>query len=163
MTAAKDHALPSPTAKPDGPEVRAWVQLVRAYQRIVRRLEQALDERGASLSQFEVLAHVYFGEGITQSELAQRLLVTKGNVCGLIDRLEAAGLVVRRSDPADRRANRLFLTQAGQALLAETLPTHLSIIEEMLGGLRGSELKSLQVLLQRLADRAETKGAAFPC
>jgi DNA-binding MarR family transcriptional regulator len=158
MTAAKDKSLPSPSAKPDGPEIRAWVQLVRAYQRIVRRLEQALDERGVSLSQFEVVAHVYFGGGITQSELAQRLLVTKGNVCGLIDRLEAAGVVVRRSDPADRRANRLLLTPHGVALLADTLPTHLSIIEEMLGGLKGSELRTLQEHLQRLADRAEAAG-----
>jgi DNA-binding MarR family transcriptional regulator len=161
MTTAKDKSLPSPSAKPDGPEIRAWVQLVRAYQRIVRRLEQALDERGVSLSQFEVLAHVYFGEGITQSELAQRLLVTKGNVCGLIDRLEAAGLMVRRSDPADRRANRLLLTPDGEDLLAETLPTHLAIIEGMLGGLKGSELKTLHDQLQRLADRAEAKGATF--
>ncbi|HTK74689.1 MAG TPA: MarR family transcriptional regulator [Gemmataceae bacterium] len=155
MTAAKDKPDSCVRAKPDGPQVRTWVQLVRAYQRIARRLEQALDERGLSLSQFEVLAHVHFGSGITQSELAERLLVTKGNVCGLIDRLEAAGLVVRRSDPADRRANRLFLTPAGEALLAATLPTHLAIIEEMLGGLRGSELKVLHDQLERVADRAE--------
>src|SRR5437868_1828800 len=129
-----------PPAVPDSPEVRAWVQLVRAYQRIVRRMEQALDGHGLSLAQFEVLAHVHFGAGISQSELAQRLLVTKGNVCGLIDRLGAAGLVMRKADPDDRRANRLFLTPGGAALLAETLPTHLAIIQEMLGGLRGSEL-----------------------
>ena len=129
--------------------------MVRAYQRIVRRLEQALEDGGLSLSQFEVLAHVHFGGGITQSELAERLLVTKGNVCGLIDRLEIAGLVVRRSDPADRRANRLFLTAEGESLFAATLPTHLAIIEEMLGGLRGSELKALHDQLERLADRAE--------
>ena len=95
---------------------------------------------------------------ITQSELAQRLLVTKGNVCGLIDRLEAAGLVVRRADPADRRANRLFLTPRGAALLAETLPTHLAIIQEILGGLRGSELQALRDQLERLADWAEATG-----
>jgi DNA-binding MarR family transcriptional regulator len=121
---------------PDRPEVRAWVQLVRTYQRIVRRLEQALDDHGLSLAQFEVLAHVHFESGISQSELAQRLLVTKGNVCGLIDRLGAAGLVLRKADPDDRRANRLFLTARGTALLAATLPTHLAIVQEMLGGLR---------------------------
>jgi DNA-binding MarR family transcriptional regulator len=156
MATAKDKTLPSPAAKPDGPEIRAWVQLVRAYQRIVRRLEQAVDDHGLSLSQFEVLAHVYFGGGITQSELAQRLLVTKGNVCGLIDRLGVAGLVVRRDDPVDRRANRLYLTPAGTALLADTLPTHLTMIEEMLGGMKGSELRSLHDLLGRLADRVES-------
>jgi MarR family transcriptional regulator, organic hydroperoxide resistance regulator len=145
-------------AAPDGPEVRAWVQLVRAYQRIARRLEQALDDHGLSLAQFEVLAHVHFAAGISQSELAQCLLVTKGNICGLIDRLGAAGLVVRKADPDDRRANRLFLTPKGTALLSETLPTHLVIIQEMLGGLKGSELQSLHDLLERLADQPEEPG-----
>src|SRR5262245_58260367 len=99
----KDDSIQPTPAVPDGPEVRAWVQLVRAYQRVARRLEQALDSHGLSLAQFEVVAHLHCAAGITQSELAQRLLVTKGNVCGLIDRLGAAGLVVRRADQADRR------------------------------------------------------------
>jgi DNA-binding MarR family transcriptional regulator len=154
----KDSSTRPAPAVPDGPEVRAWVQLVRAYQRIVRRMEQALDGHGLSLAQFEVLAHVHFEAGISQSELAQRLLVTKGNVCGLIDRLGAAGLVIRKADPDDRRANRLFLTSRGTALLAATLPTHLAIIQEMLGDLKGSELQALHDLLGRLADRAEAGG-----
>jgi len=148
-----------PPAELDGPEVRTWVQLVRAYQTVARQLERALDLHGLSLAQFEVLAHVHFSSGIIQSELAQCLLVSKGNVCGLIDRLAAAGLVDRRADPDDRRANRLFLTPRGSALLAETLPTHLAIIQEILGGLRGPELQALQSLLGRLADRAEATGA----
>ena len=95
------------------------MQLVRAYQLIMRRLEQALDCHGLSLPQFEVLAHLHFDGAITQNELAHRLLVTKGNVCGLIDRMEAAGLVERTADPADRRANRLRLTLRGTSVLSE--------------------------------------------
>ena len=55
---------------------------------------------GMTLPQFDVLATLWHGEGITQQELASRLLVTKGNVVGLIDRLCTAGLVERRADPA---------------------------------------------------------------
>lgn len=145
-----DKSHPPSRAELDGPEVRAWVQLVRAYQTVARRLERALDGHGLSLAQFEVLAHVHFSEGIIQTELAQCLLVTKGNVCGLIDRLAAAGLVMRTADPDDRRANRLFLTPKGTALLAETLPCHLALIQRMFGGLKGSELQSLHDLLERL-------------
>ena len=54
--------------------------------------------------------------------------------------------------------DRLFLTPAGEILLTETLPTHLAIIEEMLGGLRGSELKMLHDQLEHVADRAEVTG-----
>jgi DNA-binding MarR family transcriptional regulator len=141
---------PAKPAKPAGPEINAWVQLVRAYQLIIRRLEQALDAHGVSLPQFEVLAHLYFDGAITQNELAQRLLVTKGNVCGLIDRMGAAGLVERTVDPDDRRANRLRVTARGTAVLSEALPPHLTLIKEMMGRLRTTELHTLQSLLERL-------------
>ena len=54
-----------------------------------RRLEQALDGHGLSIAQFDILATLGFRQGITQQELAERLLVTKGNICGMIDRMEA--------------------------------------------------------------------------
>jgi DNA-binding MarR family transcriptional regulator len=133
--------------------MRVWVQVAHAYHRIARRLEQALDRHGLSLAQFEVLAVLHFDAGMTQNELAQRLLVTKGNVCGLLDRMGATGLVERRADPEDRRANRLFLTEQGQTLLAETLPGHLALIKEMLGSLKVAELESLHDLLERLVNR----------
>jgi MarR family transcriptional regulator, organic hydroperoxide resistance regulator len=146
-TGAKCNRTPE---RPAGPEIDAWVQLVRAYQLIMRRLEQALDSHGLSLPQFEVLAHLHFDGAITQNELAQRLLVTKGNVCGLIDRMETAGLVERTVDPADRRANRLRLTTSGTAALSEALPPHLVLVKETMGRLRTGELTSLRDLLERL-------------
>jgi DNA-binding MarR family transcriptional regulator len=142
-------------AKPTGPELDTWVQLFRTYQLIMRRLEQALDSQGLSLPQFEVLAHLHFDGAITQNELAQRLLVTKGNVCGLIDRMETAGLVGRTTDPADRRANRLRLTARGTALLSEALPPHLALVQEMMGRLPTAELHSLRALLEQLEPNAE--------
>ncbi len=149
----------NPPAKPAGPEVDAWVQLVGAYHRVLRRLEQALDPHGLSLAQFEVLAHLHFDGAITQNELAQRLLVTKGNVVGLLDRMGAAGLVERKADPADRRANRLVLTPRGEAVLAEALPPHLALVKEMMGRLTAPELQTLHDLLARLAGPIPECGA----
>lgn len=144
--------------KPTGPEVEAWVQLVHAYHHIIRRLEHALDEHKLSLPQFEVLANLHFDGAITQNELAQRLLVTKGNVCGLIDRMEAAGLVGRTADPADRRANRLRLTAHGKSMLSEALPPHLALVKEMMAPLRTTELHALRELLQRLDPAGDGQG-----
>jgi DNA-binding MarR family transcriptional regulator len=152
---AKSNRAGRKPVKPTGPEVDAWVQLVRAYQLIMRRLEQALDAHGLSLPQFEVLAHLHFDGAITQNELAQRLLVTKGNVCGLIDRMESAGLVGRTTDPADRRANRLRLTPAGTALLSAALLPHLTLVKEMMGRLKTAEVNTLHDLLERLAPLGE--------
>jgi len=136
---------------PDDPEVRAWVETVRAYHRVTRRLEQGLDAHGLTLAQFEVLAHLHFGGRLRQNDLAQRLLVSKGNVCGLIDRLEFAGLVERRSDEADRRANRLVLTTAGQMLFLRVFPAHIDLIKQTLGGLGDAELSAIAAGMARVA------------
>jgi DNA-binding MarR family transcriptional regulator len=115
-------------------------------------LEQGLERRGLSLPQFDILATIGRSEGITQQELAQRLLVTKGNVCGMIDRMEASGWVERRPDPHDRRANRLFLTNRGRTLLASTSPEQYAMIREIMSTLDGSELQALHELLDRLEE-----------
>ena len=110
-----------------------------------------------------VLAHLHFDGAITQNELAQRLLVTKGNVCGLIDRMETAGLVGRTADPADRRANRLRLTPQGTAILSEALPPHLALVKETMSRLRTAELIDLSDLLQRLDPAGDGGGHVKGC
>src|SRR5579859_5616878 len=117
-----------PQAKQD--VLQAWLRIVRVYQKVERQLERILDEADLTLPQFDVLANLGMSEGITQQELAVRLLVTKGNVCGLLDRMEAAGLVERRPSPTDRRANHLYMTDTGRLALKAAFPVHLGLIQE---------------------------------
>lgn len=117
-----------------------------------RRLERVLEESRLSLAQFDVLATLSTGEGITQQELAERLLVTKGNICGLLDRLEKLQLVERRADPIDRRINRIYLTTAGRQTLATALPQHQAELQEMTAALSLEETKTLRALMERLDD-----------
>ena len=133
-------------------EVRTFLLMARIYNRIVRRLGQLLDRHSLSPAQFEVLAVLRFGEGMTQQELASHLLVTKGNICGLIDRMEASGWVERRPDPEDRRVNRLYMTEPGKQLLAEAIPPHHALLRSLMNGLTGPELQSLHQLLVHLED-----------
>jgi DNA-binding MarR family transcriptional regulator len=133
-------------------EVRTFVLMARIYNRIIRRLGQLLDRHSLSPAQFEVLAVLRFGEGMTQQELASHLLVTKGNICGLIDRMEASGWVERRPDPEDRRVNRLYMTEPGKHLLAEAIPPHHALLRSLMNGLTGPELQSLHQLLVHLED-----------
>jgi len=135
--------------------LQAWVRLIRARERIGRRLERLFARHGLTTAQFDVLATLQQGDGITQQELSERLLVTKGNVCGLIDRAEAAGWVERRPDPEDRRANRLFLTESGCQRLAETLPDHHAVIEKILGPLGPGKLQDFVDILDDLIQAAE--------
>jgi DNA-binding MarR family transcriptional regulator len=134
---------------------RTWIQMVRTFGKLERRLELALTTQGLSLAQFDVLATLRAGEGITQQELAQRLLVTKGNVCGLIDRVESAGWVERRPDPNDRRANRLHLTRQGRDLLAAATPPHMALLKRAFGVFSAGEIQSFYQLLDRLESGIE--------
>lgn len=139
------------TAVPTDPAVQAWVHLAHAYHRIARQLESALDDHGLTLAQFEILARLHFDGAISQNELAQRLLVTKGNICGLLDRMAAAHLVTRKTDPSDRRVNQLHMTAHGRRKFAAAFPDHIEKIRELMVDLPPPHQTSLAQLLAVLS------------
>src|SRR6202167_1119619 len=94
--------------------VRGWFRLIRREARMQAAVGERLREIGVSIPQCDVLTTLTEAEGVSQQELAKRLYVTKGNISGLLDRLEAAGLVERRSTEADRRQYEIYLTPAGR-------------------------------------------------
>src|SRR5579859_4740852 len=96
----------------------AWLRLVRVFQKVDRASTDSLRYRQLSPAQLDVLAKVGSSEGISQQELADALLVTKGNVCQLLDKMETSGLLERRPD---RRVNRLFLTDQGRQVFDDAL------------------------------------------
>src|SRR5438067_10828462 len=105
----------------------AWLRLVRVFQKVDRASSDSLRCRQLSPAQLDVLAKVGSSEGISQQELANALLVTKGNVCQLLDKMEGTGLLERRPDG---RVNRLFLTDQGRQVHDEIVPRH----DRMLAG-----------------------------
>ena len=128
----------------------AWLRLLRVGQKIGRVLTDDLRRWDLNMAQFDTLARVGSSEGITQQELAESLLVTKGNVCQMLDRLERRGLLCRRPDG---RANRLFLTQGGRELFEEVVPPHEELVADQLSKLSSKEQRDLMRLLGKL-DRA---------
>lgn len=89
----------------------------------VSRLRRVLFDRtlkplGATRSQWWVLAFLSRDDGMTQTKLAEELDMGKVGLGGLIDRLEAAGLVERRAEPGDRRAKRVYMTREGRRFVA---------------------------------------------
>lgn len=89
---------------------------VSRLRRIV--VDRALKPLGITRSQWWVLAFLSRRDGMTQTALAADLDLTKVAIGGLIDRMETGGFVERRSDERDARARRVFLTRAGQKLVA---------------------------------------------
>src|SRR5688500_19916067 len=105
MTRASDE--PTRTASRPELPVLAWLRVARVFHKVEQAGAEHLRQFDLNLAQFDVLAHIGAAEGLTQQEVADSLLVTKSNVCQLLDRMERAGLVARRPEG---RANRLHLT-----------------------------------------------------
>src|ERR1700731_2248458 len=90
--------------------LRVWFRLMRLETRMRTAVAEGLRQIGLSVPQCDVLTTLTEQEGVSQQDLAKRLYVTKGNISGLLDRLEGAGLVDRRSTAADRRQYEIYLT-----------------------------------------------------
>jgi DNA-binding MarR family transcriptional regulator len=132
------------------PGLLAWLHLMRVFSRVQRQEANHLAKYNLTLAQFDVLSRLSVTEGITQQALADQLLVTKGNVCGLIDRLSEQGLVERRADPEDRRANLLYLTAAGRTLAQQVVPAHQRVLHSLMRGLDEAEQRQLLGLMRKL-------------
>ena len=103
----------------------------------VRHVESALREKlrsgyDTTLPRFDVLAALHARpEGMKMSELSQHLIVSNGNVTGVVDRLVAEGLAERQSLASDRRAIVVQITETGRALMDEMAAEHLTWINEL--------------------------------
>lgn len=130
--------------------VLLWLRFIRVYQKADRTIGSHLRCMGLSPAQFEMLAHIGAAEGITQQELANSLLVTKGNVCQLLDRMEHGGLLERRQAG---RANRLFLTDKGRELVTRVVPALDAVIADTFSVLSPEEQEQLLDLLRKADHR----------
>ena len=121
--------------------------------------DRLIAPHGITMSQAWVLAHLFAEDELSQTEIARRMEVGTVTVGGLVDRLEAAGLVERRSEPSDRRAKRVCLTSSARPLgrimnkcaqqVNETAFAGLSddVVEQLMGSLdtvRDNLLNALQ-------------------
>src|SRR5947209_6329055 len=125
------------------PAVLAWLRLARVFQKVERTAAEQMRARDLSMAQFDVLAQVGAAEGLTQQQLADRLLVTKGNVTQLLSRMEADGLIRRCQEG---RANAVFLTAKGRAIRETALPAQQALIARQFAALDGAEQSQLLAL-----------------
>lgn len=125
----------------------AWLRLARVFQKIDRASVLLLRPWDLNVAQFDVLTQVGASQGITQQELADRLLVTKGNISQLLDRMERLNLLKRCQEG---RTNTLTLTETGQRLYEQVVPTQEKMIAEQFSELTGEEVEQLLRLLRKL-------------
>ena len=140
---------------------------VSRLRRVV--FDRSLKPFGSTRSQWWVLAFLSRDDGMTQSKLAEELDVGKVGLGGLIDRLEAAGLVERRASPGDRRVKRVFLTREGRRLVARNRQLNMKMNAAILRNIprpdREAVVRALETMKQNLlaelgADEAARSEAA---
>ncbi|MGA8259701.1 MAG: MarR family transcriptional regulator [Arenicellales bacterium] len=125
-----------------------------------RRLDRRLKPLGLTEAQWRALALLARREGVNQATLAEGLEVRPISVARLIDRLQAAGWVERRSDPDDRRACCLYLTKAAQPLLKQIRTQAQMVREEALDGL---PRETREVLVDALCSIKQNLSREAPC
>ncbi len=127
--------------------VLAWMRLARVFQKLDRASEVHLRDYHLNVAQFDVLAQVGSAKGITQQELANRLLVTKGNISQLLDRMEQHGLLKRCQEG---RSNTIVLTETGQQLYEQVVPSQEEMIMRQFATLSAEETEQLLHVLRKL-------------
>jgi DNA-binding MarR family transcriptional regulator len=132
--------------------LRLWLRLLTCTQLIEREVRARLRERfGTTLPRFDLMSQLWrYPQGLKMNELSRHLMVTGGNVTGIVDLLEKDGQVERAAEPADRRAYRVRLTRAGRKAFAEMARAHEAWIVELLAGLTRRELDDVFRLLGRM-------------
>ena len=130
--------------------LRLWITLARCHATYAKAIAGKVQDYGLTTPQFGTLEALYHLGPLSLGELAEKLLVTGGNVTYVMDRLEDQGLVYRFRRPDDRRVILARLTQEGRELVAEVFPGHASYVEHLSRHLTSTEQKQVGELLKKL-------------
>ena len=150
------------TDQTSSPVLEAWVRLLRAHAAATRALSARLvHEHGLTINDYECLLHLARADerALRRVDLADRLLLTPSGVTRLLDGLERAGHVEKRSCESDARVTYAALTDAGLRKLEQASADHVAAVRELFEErFSPDELATLATLLGRLPGAAEAAG-----
>ena len=137
-------------------ELRLWLRLLTCTTLIENEVRRRLrDQFDITLPRFDLLAQLDRApNGMTLGELSQRMMVSNGNITGLVDRLVEQGLIRRKPDPDDRRVQIVSLTAEGQREFRTMARVNADWVGEIFAGLTEKDIEALMPLL------AKTKASA---
>jgi DNA-binding MarR family transcriptional regulator len=145
-------------------ELRLWLRLLTCTTLIEGDVRRRLRERfDVTLPRFDLMAQLdKVPDGMTLSDLSKRMMVSNGNLTGLVDRLVASGHIMRTVSPTDRRATVISLTDSGRAEFRTMAAEHELWIADLFGDLTARDRGDLMRLLgkTKLSARRAIKGEA---
>ena len=137
-------------------ELRLWLRLLTCTTLIEGEVRRRLRERfDVTLPRFDLMAQLdKVPDGMTLSDVSKRMMVSNGNVTGLVERLVESGHVDRRTSDIDRRVQVIRLTKTGRAEFRKMAAEHETWIAQIFSDLTPKEVRELMRLL------AKTKASA---
>lgn len=143
----------------DKRKLRTWVKVAFVYQKAFRAMGERLTDVGLSVAQFDLLACLIMAEPerLKQSELANRLLVTKGNISGMLSRMTEQDLVDRVDDPEDKRSKRIVISERGRRLYEAGRNVQEQLVGEMFEGLSGERLQLMEEVVNQISEKISLK------
>ncbi len=141
-------------------KLRLWIRLLRASRLIEADVRERFKSQfNVTLPRFDVMAALYReSDGMLMSEISRFLMVSNGNVTGIVDRLVLDGLVVRAQRDGDRRTSFIRLTRKGRTMFESMASAHQDWINELLAGVT---IKAANDLSEKLkAFRSNWEGEA---
>jgi DNA-binding MarR family transcriptional regulator len=144
-------SAPLPSTRSDSKaRLRLWVRLLRATRLVESETRERFKSKfNVTLPRFDVMAALYRKpDGMLMSEISRFLLVSNGNVTGIVDRLVQDGFIVRSQRNGDRRTSFVRLTAKGHAAFVEMATAHERWINELLGGVGARDAEQLSAKLK---------------
>jgi DNA-binding MarR family transcriptional regulator len=146
----------------DPPE-RHFTGLINEINLLVARLfNRRMREQGLTRSQWQALYWLNQRDGLTQTELAELLVIARPPLGRIIDRLEQQGLVQRRADPADRRIKRVYITPRVTPLLGPAQNEIIAIGAAAMRDMNAAERAALTGLLEQARASLTAEDNASP-
>jgi DNA-binding MarR family transcriptional regulator len=125
-------------------------QIRYAYRAFVKALAEELGPHGITTSQWSALRVLWEAEGITQVELAQRMMMEKASLTAVLAAMESKHLIARKRNSRDRRKVNIFLTPAGRRMKEKVLPIAATINKRATRGLSAAQARELRELLTKV-------------
>lgn len=134
----------------DHPRFKSWISVARACQVMNQVLAREIASLDIKPPHLDILVNLYRFEGLTQQNLARKLLVGRSNMSMLLPQMEKRGLITRRGDDSDRRVLRLYLTEDGRALAEKAMDIQTKVIDRMMETSTLDECMSVANVMERL-------------
>ena len=136
--------------KPEEPHWKLYALISGIYQKSRRLSEKTLKPLRVTFPQFGVLLRLSFQDNITQKELSEIMETDTTTIMVICDSLEKKSLLKRMKDPADRRVNRLVLTEKGKDVVSKAYPLMMKRYEFFVESISRQELEAITPIFEKL-------------